>query len=80
MASVVGKIDLTKMQSELERQIAQELKNSWLDRSTAHGFRKELEAKLTAKADVHALEALLRKVQREIRERKDRYGVREVFA
>jgi len=76
MATVVGKIDLTKHTLKLEHQIGSEIKSNWLDSQTAYGFRKRLESIVQAGSDLRALEGLLRQVQKEVRELKEKYGHR----
>lgn len=73
MAEKLGTIDLKAQASDLEKRIEREIRSSWLDGATAFGFKKELEVK-AASGNVRDLEYLLRKVTREVQERKQRYG------
>lgn len=73
MAEKLGTIDLKAQASDLEKRIEREIKSAWLDGGTAFGFKKELEAKV-ATGNVRDLEYLLRKVTREVQDRKTKYG------
>lgn len=78
-AEVIGQIDLKKQALELEKRIASEIKSSWLDGGTAFGFRKDLEAKAKT-GDVRQLEMLLKRVVREVQDRKSKYGLQRGLA